>query len=371
MAINMNAPGPWNNFNPVANTPVVTKPTTPYGANLGTRPEALPPAYGNPVYISEVNNSGYDATKPGGGITPRPPQQPTNTGGGITFSLGGGGGGGGASVPSNVLNTRQFPTYESTWTPPAAVTPEPYDWATRDPYIYGDGLSNAGAAYDIWGSAPGTNPYVMTTPSDYQQGLLGMQPVTLPDNVPSTNVGGGPSGPGGPPDRQKFTGTPEQIIRDYGYYDRVAPMQNNVPPSMRDSAPNAQVMLDAARINWKKGHYPSMQAAMDAQVAFSKKYPAKTQAENAALIAKSQEMMSKTFKKPVIDTTPKKTLAQIMAEPSRIPAAGTGASGPPGRGSTKPITIATKKSIDKLISTKKSTMGSGSNWQRNPHSGGF
>ena len=90
-------------------------------------------------------------------------QGPKPSTGGLTFSLGGGGGGGGgASVPSNVLNTRQFPTYESTWTPPAAVTPEPYNYATRDPYIYGDGLSNAGAAYDIWGSKPGENPYVMT-----------------------------------------------------------------------------------------------------------------------------------------------------------------------------------------------------------------
>ena len=309
---------------------------------------------------------------PNRGLTPEP-NKPT---GGISFSLGGGRGGG-ASVPSDVLITRQFPTYESTWTPPAAVTPEPYDWATRDPYIYGNGLSNAGAAYDIWGSKPGENPYVMTTPSDYTPGLLGMQPVTLPDNVPSTNVGG-PNVPSGTPDRQKFTGTPEQIIRDYGYYDRTAPMQNNVPPSMRDSAPNAQVMLDAARINWKKGHYPSMQAAMDAQVAFSKKYPALTPAENAAQIAASQKMMNERFKKPVVDTTPKKTLAQIAADnraaKPRIPSAGTGASGPPGRNygsSTKSIPATTKKSIDKLISTKKSTMGSGSNWQRNPHSGGF
>ena len=115
------------------------------------------------------------------------PTTTTKPTGSISFSFGGGGGGG-ASVPSNVLNTRTFPPYESTWTPPAAVTPEPYNWATRDPYIYGEGLSNAGAAYDIWGSAPGTNPYVMTVPSSYTQGLLGMPPVQLPSNVPSTNV---------------------------------------------------------------------------------------------------------------------------------------------------------------------------------------
>ena len=115
------------------------------------------------------------------------PTTTTKPTGSISFSFGGGGGGG-ASVPSNVLNTRTFPPYESTWTPPAAVMPEPYNWATRDPYIYGEGLSNAGAAYDIWGSAPGTNPYVMTVPSSYTQGLLGMPPVQLPSNVPSTNV---------------------------------------------------------------------------------------------------------------------------------------------------------------------------------------
>jgi len=292
-----------------------------------------------------------------------PTNKPT---GGLSFSFGlGGGGGGGASVPSNVLNTRTFPTYESTWTPPAAVMPEPYNWATRDPYIYGEGLSNAGAAYDIWGSKPGENPYVMTTPSDFNQGLLGLQPVELPSNVPSTNTGANITNT---VHRPPFTGTPEQIVRDYGYYDRTAPMQNNVPPSMRDSAPNAQVMLDAARINWKKGHYPSMQAAMDAQIAFSKKYPALTKAENKKQIAASQQLMNERFKKPVepvVDTTPK---------PFKIPAASTGAYGPPGRnygGSAQPITVTTKKSIDKLISTKKSTMGSGSNWQRNPHSGGF
>ena len=116
------------------------------------------------------------------------PTTTTKPTGSISFSFGGGGGSG-ASVPSNVLNTRTFPPYESTWTPPAAVMPEPYNWATRDPYIYGEGLSNAGAAYDIWGSKPGENPYLLSTPESYTPGLLGMQPVQLPANVPSTNVG--------------------------------------------------------------------------------------------------------------------------------------------------------------------------------------
>ena len=319
----------------IGNAPITTPPTFNFG-NLTSPAPSTTITY-NPA-PGPVGNAPI-ATRPFPDL-----QGPKPSTGGLSFSLGGGRGGG-ASVPSDVLITRQFPTYESTWTPPAAVTPEPYDWATRDPYIYGNGLSNAGAAYDIWGSKPGENPYVMTTPSDYTPGLLGMQPVTLPDNVPSTNVGG-PNVPSGPPDRQKFTGTPEQIIRDYGYYDRTAPMQNNVPPSMRDSAPNAQVMLDAARINWKKGHYPSMQAAMDAQVAFSKKYPALNPAENAAQIAASQKLMNERFKKPVVDTTPKKT------EPFRIPVAGTGASGPPGRGSTKPIKTT---GVSKYTAKKQST----------------
>jgi hypothetical protein len=122
-------------------------------------------------------------------------------------------------------------------------------------------------------------------------------------------------------------------------------------------------MLDAARINFKKGHYPSMQAAMDAQVAFSKKYPTSTPAENAAQIAASQKMLLSQDQRPRVETKTTRL--------SNIPSAGTGASGPPGRGSTKPIAIATTKKIDKLISTKKSTMGSGSNYKMsyNPSTG--
>ena len=153
------------------NYPVGTVPIP--GTVVG--PPSTLPTY-DPDYIANHPNTKKPTT-----TTPSPT-------GSISFSFGGGGGGG-ASVPSNVLNPRQFPPYESTWTPPAAVMPEPYNWATRDPYIYGEGLSNAGAAYDIWGSAPGTNPYVMTVPSSYTQGLLGMSPVQLPPNVPSTNVG--------------------------------------------------------------------------------------------------------------------------------------------------------------------------------------
>ena len=158
--------------------------------------------FGNSItgYTGTVNNpSGVNQSRAG---IRAPQSQPTNTGK-LSFTFGGGGGGGGgSSVPSNVLTPRQFPPYESTYTPPTPATPDPYNWATRDPYIYGEGLSNAGAAYDIWGSAPGTNPYLLSTPESHTQGLLGMQPVQLPPNVPSTNVGanintGGTGGGGG------------------------------------------------------------------------------------------------------------------------------------------------------------------------------
>ena len=120
------------------------------------------------------------------------------------------------------------------------------------------------------------------------------------------------------------TRTPEQIVRDYGYTGRTAPNQTNVPPSMRDSAPNAKIMLEAAAANVRNGIYPNMQAAMDAQQAFNLKYPTLTPAENAAQIAKSQEMMNKRFTKPV-EAKP------ITPRTSIKPVTGTGASGPPGR----------------------------------------
>jgi len=254
-------------------------------------------------------------------------QGPSSGGGGLSFttSFGGGGGGGQySSVPSNVLNTRQFAPYESTYTPPTPATPDPYNYATRDPYTYGEGLSNAGAAYDIWGSKPGTNPYRLTTPDSYTPGILGLDPVTLPGNM--TNKGADISSLSNVKQRQKFTGTPEQIIRDYGYTDRTAPMQNNVPPSMRDSAPNAGVMLAAAAKNVASGIYPDMQSAMNAQVAFSKKYPATSPAENARLIAESQKMLLNQDQRPRVETKTTRL--------SNIPSAGTGSSGPPGRNYT-------------------------------------
>jgi len=192
----------WNNLpqNPPGQGPDDT-PFTPY--NFGDQRPVTPTPYSfpsgavpplgtvtGPPWTLPTYEPDYIANHPN-------TNKPTPTGN-ISFTFGGGGGGGGASVPSNVLTPRQFPPYESTYTPPAAVTPEPYNWATRDPYTYGEGLSNAGAAYDIWGSAPGTNPYLMTVPSNYTPGLLGMPPVQLPANVPSTNVSANLN-PGNPP----------------------------------------------------------------------------------------------------------------------------------------------------------------------------
>ena len=115
-------------------------------------------------------------------------QGPSSGGGGLSFttSFGGGRGGGQySSVPNVSLTPQTFAPYESTYTPPTPATPVPYDYATRSPYVYGDGLSNAGAAYDIWGSKPGTNPYLLSTPAGYTPGILGLDPVTLPGNMPN------------------------------------------------------------------------------------------------------------------------------------------------------------------------------------------
>ena len=270
-----------------------------------------------------------------------PTSRPT---GGLSFSFGGGGGGSSAPAGPNVSLTPQtFAPYESTYTPPTPATPVPYDYATAPAYVYGDGLSNAGAAYDIWGSKPGENPYLLSTPADYTPGIIGLDPVTLPNNMPNKGADISAFTPNTPVPR-----TPEQIVRDYGYTGRTTEMQNNVPPSMRDSAPNAQVMLDAAAANVRNGIYPNMQAAMDAQQAFNLKYPTLTPAENAAQIAKSQEMMNKRFTKPVEakPTTPRTSIK---------PVAGTGASGPPGRNYATPAKQASAAKAITSYSNKKST----------------
>ena len=297
--------------------------------------KAMADRYANTV-INAAGDKGYTGTgtQSRAGIRAT---QPTNTGK-LSFTLGGGGGGGGSSVPSNVLTPRTFPPYESTYVPPTPATPDPYNWATRDPYIYGEGLSNAGAAYDIWGSAPGTNPYLMSVPESYTPGLLGLPPVQLPSNVPSTNIGANIDRGGD--QRKKFTGTPNQIIRDYGYTGRVAPNQTNVPPSMRDSAPNAKIMLEAAAANVRNGIYPNMQAAMDAQQAYNLKYPTLTPAENAAQIAKSQKMMEKNYvAPPTYNSEEYKTAEKNKAALAASRGAFEGASGPmPGQ-----TTYASKK----------------------------
>ena len=173
----MNAPGPWNNFKPPVNAPIAT-PTISFNKPSPapvTTVSYNPPT--GPIGNAPISSKPFPVLKP-----PKP------TGGGLSFSFGGGGGGGGGSAPAgpNVSLTPQtFAPYESTYTPPTPATPVPYDYATRSPYVYGDGLSNAGAAYDIWGSKPGTNPYLLSTPAGYTPGILGLDPVTLPGNMPN------------------------------------------------------------------------------------------------------------------------------------------------------------------------------------------
>jgi len=307
----VNRPNPFPVFNKPSPAPVTTISYNPPTGPVGNAPIISKP---------------FPTLKP-------PTSRPT---GSLSFSFGGGGGGGSsAPVPSNVLTPQTFAPYESTYTPPTPATPIPYDYATRDPYFYGDGLSNAGAAYDIWGSKPGTNPYLLTTPDSYTPGILGLDPVTLPGNMPNKGANISAFTPAPAP----VPRTPEQIVRSYGYTDRLAPMQNNVPPSMRDSAPNAGVMLAAAAKNVSSGIYPNMKAAMDAQVAFSKKYPATSPAENKRLIAESQKMLLSQDQRPKVE---KKT-----TRPSSIPKAGTGASGPAGGAAYAAKKTSTKAAVKK------------------------
>jgi len=279
-----------------------------------------------------------------------PTSRPT---GGLSFSFGGGGGGSSAPAGPNVsLRPQTFAPYESTYTPPTPATPVPYDYATAPAYVYGDGLSNAGAAYDIWGSKPGENPYLLSTPADYTPGLIGLDPVTLPNNMPNRGADISAFTPNTPVPR-----TPEQIVRDYGYTGRTAPMQNNVPPSMRDSAPNAQVMLDAARRNVEMGRYNNMQEAMAAQQAFNLKYPTLTPAENAAQIAKSQAMLLSQDQRPKVEKKVTRT--------SSIPSAGTGASGPAGGASYAASKSKASKALSSYTSKQSSAAKSSGGTARN------
>ena len=200
----MNAPGPWNNFKPPVNAPInnvfptFDKPSPAPSTTISYNP-APGPMGDAPIATRPFPNLQGPKPKPTGNLS-------------MSFG-GGGGGGGGPSIPSNVLNTRQFAPYESTYTPPTPATPDPYNYATRDPYTYGEGLSNAGAAYDIWGSKPGTNPYRLTTPDSYTPGILGLDPITLPGNM--TNKGADISALSNV--RQKDSRTPAQQ-----QWDRIA-----------------------------------------------------------------------------------------------------------------------------------------------------
>ena len=145
------------------------------------------------------------------------------------------------------------------------------------------------------------------------------------DPYAEEGVGGGKKGSfsvsTGPAGRM----TNEDKVRAYGYEGNLSQMQNNIPPSLRgiESAPNAGVMLEAARVNVKNGIYPNMQAAMDAQIAFNKKYPGYGIEKNIELTKASHDMLLSQDQRPKVT---KKTDRGIYT-----PSAGTGASGPPGR----------------------------------------
>lgn len=346
--------------------------TMPSGNDRAAYEKAMSNRYANTLVSPGILGTpiGEQRGYTGQGVTARAgiDAQPTPGGGGsMSISLGGGNRGSSTPAGPNVSLTPQtFAPYKSTYTPPTPATPVPYDYATRSPYVYGDGLSNAGAAYDIWGSKPGTNPYLLSTPAGYTPGILGLDPVTLPGNMP--NKGANINALSNVKQRQKFTGTPEQIIRDYGYTGRTVPMQNNVPPSMRDSAPNASVMLAAAAANVRNGRYNNMQEAMNAQQAFNKKYPTKTPAENKALIKASQDLQSQTYNpaaiklakdKATIKNTQGQTVNQQLAASRN---AFKGASGPkPGQttysakktSAAKAVKKYTTKDVSKSFSARR------------------
>jgi len=347
------------------------------GFGIGNAPIATPTISFNKPSPAPVTTVSYNPpTGPIGNapISSKPfpvLKPPKPTGGGLSFSFGGGGGGGSAPAGPNVSLTPQtFAPYESTYTPPTPATPVPYDYATRDPYIYGDGLSNAGAAYDIWGSKPGTNPYLLSTPAGYTPGILGLDPVTLPGNMP--NKGANINALSNVKQRQKFTGTPEQIIRDYGYTGRTVPMQNNVPPSMRDSAPNASVMLAAAAANVRNGRYNNMQEAMNAQQAFNKKYPTLTPEQNRAQIKKSQDLQSQTYNpaaiklakdRATIKNTQGQTVNQQLAASRN---AFKGASGPkPGQTTYSAKKTSAAKAVKSYTSKQSAAAKAGGGTARN------
>jgi hypothetical protein len=163
----------------------------PSGDNRAAYEKAMSDTYANTLVSPGIFGTpiGEQRGYTGQGVTSRAGinAQPTPGGGGsMSISLGGGNRGSSTPAGPNVSLTPQtFAPYESTYTPPTPATPVPYDYATAGPYVYGQGLSNAGAAYDIWGSKPGTNPYLLSTPADYTPGLIGLDPVTLPNNMPN------------------------------------------------------------------------------------------------------------------------------------------------------------------------------------------
>lgn len=188
MATNYNAPGPWNNFNPVGQY-TASSSAMPSGNDRAAYEKAMSNRYANTLVSPGILGTpiGEQRGYTGQGVTARAgiDAQPTPGGGGsMSISLGGGNRGSSTPAGPNVSLTPQtFAPYESTYVPPTPATPVPYNYATAPAYVYGDGLSNAGAAYNIWGSKPGENPYLLSTPADYTPGILGLDPVTLPGNM--------------------------------------------------------------------------------------------------------------------------------------------------------------------------------------------
>ena len=194
----------------------------------------------------------------------------------------------------NVLNTKTFnkPNAPYTPTPAPQAAPNPYTYGAN-PYIYGQGLSNAGAAHNIWGTPTGApNPYYygqqpQASNNIFTQGVIPITPASeliapiietnveaAPSVVPTTttdvltpdNYSGGGTGIGG-------TGIGGILSDAVGYQDPsdvpiedipimqtsvvdeapqpnvpgtpVVPMTNNTPPPLPTTADSEQIISDS------------------------------------------------------------------------------------------------------------------------------
>ena len=105
-------------------------------------------------------------------------------------------------------------------------------------------------------------------------------------------AGGG--GGGGMSFRMGGGGSSADVLEGYGYKGEWSPNQTNIAPSVRGvtgTRPNSDIAYASAVANWKSGLYPTLDAALQAQVNLMNKIPQYSIAENQRLVDASQKMM--------------------------------------------------------------------------------